>query len=50
MRYVLSAIALACAVLFICLALAVAISQPRAHAQLHNPYWPFSVETVITDK
>ena len=50
MRYVVGATALAVAVLLICLALAVCMAQPKEHAQLHNAYWPFTVETAVNDK
>lgn len=50
MRGIIGATALAITVLAICLALAVAVSQPRAHAQLHNPYWPYTVETQVRDR
>ena len=49
MRPLIGATALALAALVMYLALAVCISQPRAHAQLHNPYWPYTVETSIHD-
>ena len=49
-RHIIGAAAVAIAVLAICLALAVAGSQPREHAQLHNPYWPYTVETMIADR
>jgi len=25
-------------------------SKPEAHAQQHNPYWPFTVELQVRDK
>ena len=50
MRPLLGAIGFALAVLIICCALAVCMAQPRAHAQLHNAYWPFTVETAVLDR
>lgn len=48
MRHVVGAVAVGIAVLAIYLA--VAMAQPKAHAELHNPYWPFSVEIQVRDK
>ena len=46
--YVAALAAIAVAVAFLAL---VAITQPaEAHAQRHNAYWPYSVETVIRDR
>jgi len=28
----------------------VAVSQPQAHAQQKNAYWPYSVETSVKDR
>ena len=50
MRPLFGATGIALAVLVIALALAVCVSQPRAHAELHNAYWPFSVETAVRDR
>lgn len=52
MRSVVTAIALALAVLLMAIALALAIvdGQPRASAQLHNAYWPYSVELAVKDR
>lgn len=52
MRHIVTAIALALAVLLAAIALALAIvdGQPRHSAQLHNAYWPYSVETSIRDR
>ena len=32
------------------LAWAVLSTQPQAHAQLRNAYWPYSVETQVRDR
>ena len=52
MRNIVTAIALGIAVLLMAIALALAIvdSQPRYTAQLHNAYWPYSVEISIKDR
>ncbi|MBQ9042702.1 MAG: hypothetical protein IJ111_07795 [Eggerthellaceae bacterium] len=44
--------ALTLAVLAIMLAFAVMIvdSQPKYSHQLHNPYWPFTVELSVRDR
>ena len=45
------ALAIALAVVMIVLAVTmVRSSQPAAAKQLHNAYWPYSVETVISDR
>lgn len=51
MRNILTAIALGMAALLLCLALGLLIadSQPKYNGQLHNAYWPYSVETSIKD-
>ena len=52
MRNIFIAIAIAILVMTSCLACAAAIlqSQPAHASQLHNPYWPFSVETSVKDR
>ena len=52
MRNIAFAIALGIAVLLMAITLALAIvdSQPRYSAQLHNAYWPYSVEIQVRDK
>ena len=52
MRNIAFAIALGIAVLLMAIALALAIvdSQPRYNAQLHNAYWPYSVELAVKDR
>ena len=49
MRPLIGAVGLALVTLVICCAIAVCLAQPRAHSQLHNAYWPFSVETQVRD-
>ncbi|MBQ9002175.1 MAG: hypothetical protein IJ087_10010 [Eggerthellaceae bacterium] len=46
------AIAIGIGVLALCLLVGVMTvdSQPHRSAQLHNAYWPYSVETQIRDK
>lgn len=50
MRGIIVAAALGVVVLLIGFSLIVAITQPHDHAQLHNPYWPFTVELAILDR
>ena len=52
MRNILTAIALGMAVLLLCIALGMLMSdsQPKYNGQLKNAYWPYSVETQIRDK
>ena len=50
MRDIVFAVLVGMGVLIGCLLIATAIAQPQAHAQLHNPYWPFTVETSIHDR
>lgn len=52
MRNIVFAIAMGVGVLLMAIALALAIvdGQPRHSAQLHNAYWPYSVETSIRDR
>ena len=50
MRGIIGPTAVALAILIIILALAVCMAQPRAHAELHNPYYPFTVETAAHDR
>ena len=52
MRNIAFAIALGIAVLLTAIALALAIvdGQPRYNTQIHNAYWPYSVETSIRDR
>lgn len=45
--YVAALAAIAVALVFVAVVVA---TQPKAHAQKHNAYWPYSVETVIYDK
>ena len=40
-----AAVALSAAILAV-----VVVTQPQAHAQRHNAYWPYSVETAIRDR
>lgn len=51
MRDVLFTVVMAIGILALCLTIANALVDMRdAHGQLHNPYWPFSVETAVTDR
>lgn len=52
MRNIVFAIVMGFGVLLMAIALALAIvdGQPRYSAQLHNAYWPYSVETSIKDR
>lgn len=51
MRDVTFAVIMALAVLALALCMAYAVIDTQAqHGQLHNPYWPFTVETVIHDR
>ena len=49
MRPLFGATGIALATLIIALAIAVCMAQPHAHAELHNPYYPFTVETAVRD-
>ena len=37
-------------VMTVCAVTMVSCSQPASAKQLHNGYWPFSVETVVRDR
>lgn len=51
MRDVTFAIVMAVGILALCLTIAQGlIGIQDAHAQLHNAYWPFSVETAVHDR
>lgn len=52
MRNIVTAIVMGVGVLLLAIVLALAIvdGQPRHSAQLHNAYWPYSVETSIKDR
>ena len=41
--------ALAILALALCMAYAILDTQEQ-HGQLHNPYWPFTVETQVRDR
>ena len=52
MRNIVFAIALGIGVLLMAIALALVVidSQPKYSAQLHNAYWPYSVELAVKDR
>lgn len=51
MRDVTFAIVMAIGILALCLTIAQGlIGIQDAHGQLHNPYWPFTVETQVRDR
>lgn len=51
MRNIVAAIALGMAVLALCLALGMLMSESTPkYTQLHNAYWPYSVETQVRDR
>ena len=50
MRDILFALLVGFGVLAICLWLAFALSTDAPSGQLHNAYWPFSVETSVRDR
>ena len=49
MRQVYVALVAAVALSAVILAVVV-VTQPTAHAQRHNQYWPYSVEVSVRDK
>ena len=51
MKPIAEAVIWALAVLLFALMMAYAmIDTQKQHEQLHNPYWPFTVETVVHDR
>ena len=51
MRSIVFAMLVGIGVLMACIGASMLLVQPpQEHVQLHNAYWPYSVETVIRDK
>lgn len=53
MRDVIFAVLTGIGVLAICLwtaAMLLSLQPPEAHAQPHNPYWPYTVELQVRDR
>ena len=51
MRDVTLAVVMAIGILVLCLTIAQGLIDIQvAHGQLHNPYWPFSVEVQMRDR
>ena len=51
MRNIVYGVIVGIGVLFACIGVSMLIVQPpQAHAQLHNAYWPYSVEVSVRDR
>lgn len=51
MRNIVFATIVGIGVLLACIGVSMLLVQPpQAHAQLHNAYWPFSVEVSVRDR